>query len=89
MKANRSSYRKEMRKHQNVPDSYGLLQEGDRRRNPLQLINFRYIQFGQQTLTAVSVRFSHSVVNDNEPVHGHTGTSKSAYTKLSVSLNLF
>jgi len=35
-----------------------------------------------------SVRFSHSVVND-EPVDGHTGTSKSAYTKLSVSLNLF
>jgi len=36
-----------------------------------------------------SVRFPHSVVNDSEPVDGHTGASKSAYTKLSVSLNLF
>ena len=45
--------------------------------NTLQLLNFRYIQFGRRTLTEIrGVRFSHSVVNDNEPVDGHTGTSK-------------
>jgi len=52
-------------------------------------LTFDKFSLGCRLWRQYHVRFSHSVVNDNEPVDGRTGTSKSAYTKLSVSLNLF
>jgi hypothetical protein len=51
-------------------------------------LTFDIFSLGGRFWRQYSVRFSHSVVND-EPVDGRIGTSKSAYTKLSVSLNLF
>jgi len=51
-------------------------------------LTFDTFSLGGRFWRQYSVRFSYSVVKD-ELVDGHTGTSESAYTKLSVSLNLF